>query len=97
MAPPLNGEVGIDRDDADGFAGAPPVQRQAIHKRGFACARRTGDADDMRAASRWVDRAQQLARGRAASLGDRDAARQGAPVAGEERVCQFHVYPNAED
>ena len=44
------------------------------------------------AAGGGVDCAQQLVCWRATGLGQRDRARQGAPVAGEQRVCQFHFH-----
>ena len=46
MAPPLNGLVGIDGDDADGAAGLAPPRDETVDERALSGARRAGDADE---------------------------------------------------
>ena len=79
---------GIDGEDTDGVAGLAPARDETIDQRALARARRAGDADEKRAPRS----PEQLAHERGPSIGivldERDAARNSARIAGEDRICK---------
>ncbi len=79
---------GIDGEHADCAAGLAPPRDEAIDQRALAGAGRAGDADEKRAPRS----PEQLAHERGplidVVLDERDAARDAARIAGEDRICE---------